>query len=134
MPRSWLKPTQNLLVLFEEIGGDASKISLVKRATTSVCASAQEQHPTVVNWHTDSNGESEMLRQAKIHLECAAGQTISGIKFASFGTPSGTCGAYQLGTCHAKNSYAVTEKALMQDSSFSLHVNIFSHTSNQICQ
>ncbi|XP_027089797.1 beta-galactosidase 3 [Coffea arabica] len=110
VPRSWLKPSQNLLVLFEEIGGDASKISLVKRATTSVCASAQEHRPTIVNWHIDSNGESEMLRQAKIHLECAAGQTISGIKFASFGTPSGTCGAYQLGTCHAKNSHAVIEK------------------------
>ncbi|KAE8686557.1 Beta-galactosidase 5 [Hibiscus syriacus] len=31
VPRSWLKPTQNLLVVFEEIGGDASKMSLVKR-------------------------------------------------------------------------------------------------------
>ncbi|CAK9148226.1 unnamed protein product [Ilex paraguariensis] len=36
VPRSWLKPTQNLLVLFEELGGDASKISLVKRTTTRV--------------------------------------------------------------------------------------------------
>ncbi|CAL5383523.1 unnamed protein product [Camellia sinensis] len=31
VPRSWLNPTQNLLVIFEELGGDASKISLVKR-------------------------------------------------------------------------------------------------------
>ncbi|KAJ6766035.1 BETA-GALACTOSIDASE RELATED [Salix purpurea] len=35
VPRSWLKSTRNLLVLFEEIGGDASKISLVKRLATS---------------------------------------------------------------------------------------------------
>ncbi|KAJ4716579.1 Beta-galactosidase [Melia azedarach] len=34
VPRSWLKPKQNLLVVFEEIGGDASKISLVKRWVT----------------------------------------------------------------------------------------------------
>ncbi|KAK4351933.1 hypothetical protein RND71_027451 [Anisodus tanguticus] len=34
VPRSWLKPTQNLLVLFEELGGDASKILLVKRTTS----------------------------------------------------------------------------------------------------
>ncbi|XP_052201301.1 beta-galactosidase 3-like [Diospyros lotus] len=33
VPRSWLKPTQNLLVIFEEVGGDASKISLVRRIT-----------------------------------------------------------------------------------------------------
>lgn len=31
IPRSWLKPTKNLLVIFEEIGGDVSSISIVKR-------------------------------------------------------------------------------------------------------
>uniref|UniRef100_A0A5B6ZDD3 Beta-galactosidase n=1 Tax=Davidia involucrata TaxID=16924 RepID=A0A5B6ZDD3_DAVIN len=36
VPRSWLKPAQNLLIVFEEIGGDASKISLVKRSVTNV--------------------------------------------------------------------------------------------------
>ncbi|TYJ28542.1 hypothetical protein E1A91_A06G007100v1 [Gossypium mustelinum] len=32
VPRTWLKPKQNLLVVFEELGGDASKISLVRRS------------------------------------------------------------------------------------------------------
>ncbi|PIN14033.1 Beta-galactosidase [Handroanthus impetiginosus] len=32
VPRSWLKPAQNLLIVFEEIGGDASRISLVQRS------------------------------------------------------------------------------------------------------
>ncbi|VFQ71873.1 unnamed protein product [Cuscuta campestris] len=31
VPRSWLKPTGNVVVVFEEIGGDASRISFVKR-------------------------------------------------------------------------------------------------------
>ncbi|KAI3753326.1 hypothetical protein L2E82_25377 [Cichorium intybus] len=31
VPRSWLKPTQNLIVVFEEIGGDPSAISIMKR-------------------------------------------------------------------------------------------------------
>ncbi|KAK3420983.1 hypothetical protein EUGRSUZ_G01704 [Eucalyptus grandis] len=31
VPRSWLRPTKNLLVVFEETGGDASRIALVKR-------------------------------------------------------------------------------------------------------
>ncbi|KAK3195414.1 hypothetical protein Dsin_026724 [Dipteronia sinensis] len=35
VPRSWLKPKHNLLIVFEEIGGDASKISLVKRLVKS---------------------------------------------------------------------------------------------------
>lgn len=36
VPRSWLKPSGNLLVVFEEIGGDASRISVVKRTLTYV--------------------------------------------------------------------------------------------------
>ncbi|XP_027112186.1 beta-galactosidase 3 [Coffea arabica] len=36
VPRSWLKPTGNLLIVFEEIGGDASRISLVKRLVSGV--------------------------------------------------------------------------------------------------
>ncbi|KAL8464064.1 hypothetical protein ACS0TY_033836 [Phlomoides rotata] len=31
IPRSWLKPSGNVLVVFEEFGGDPTKISLVKR-------------------------------------------------------------------------------------------------------
>ncbi|KAK1439879.1 hypothetical protein QVD17_05703 [Tagetes erecta] len=32
VPRSWLRPTRNLIVVFEEIGGDASAISIVRRS------------------------------------------------------------------------------------------------------
>jgi len=32
VPRSWLKPRGNLIVLFEELGGDVSKVSVVKRS------------------------------------------------------------------------------------------------------
>lgn len=31
IPRSWLNPSQNFLVVFEEWGGDATGMSLVKR-------------------------------------------------------------------------------------------------------
>ncbi|KAK8535407.1 hypothetical protein V6N13_081542 [Hibiscus sabdariffa] len=35
VPRSWVKPSGNLLVVFEEWGGDPSRIALVKRTTAS---------------------------------------------------------------------------------------------------
>ncbi|XP_058190727.1 beta-galactosidase 3-like [Rhododendron vialii] len=35
VPRSWLKPTHNQLVVFEELLGDVSRISLVKRSFTN---------------------------------------------------------------------------------------------------
>ncbi|KAL7117383.1 hypothetical protein ACP275_03G068700 [Erythranthe tilingii] len=110
VPRSWLRPTQNLIVLLEEIGGDASKIALVKRTTSSVCANAFEHHPTVANYQIESTAPQKMLRQARVHLSCGPGQSISAIKFASFGTPKGTCGSFQLGNCHSQNSNALIEK------------------------
>ncbi|KAE8707112.1 Beta-galactosidase 5 [Hibiscus syriacus] len=91
VPRSWLKPTQNLLVLFEELGGDPSKISLI-----------------------ESYGKTEEFHRPKVHLHCSPGQAISSIKFASFGTPLGACGSYQQGSCHAPASYAILEKHLKQ--------------------
>ncbi|KAK6944825.1 Glycoside hydrolase 35, catalytic domain [Dillenia turbinata] len=38
VPRSWLKPAGNLLVIFEEFGGDPNGIFFVKRTTSSVSA------------------------------------------------------------------------------------------------
>ncbi|MBA0547685.1 hypothetical protein Golob_018832 [Gossypium lobatum] len=35
VPRSWVKPSGNLLVVFEEWGGDPSRIALVKRTATA---------------------------------------------------------------------------------------------------
>ena len=109
MPRSWLQPTRNLLVVFEELGGDSSKIALVKRSVSSVCADVSEDHPNIKKWQIESYGEREYHR-AKVHLRCAPGQSISAIKFASFGTPMGTCGSFQQGDCHSANSHTVLEK------------------------
>ncbi|WJX61021.1 Beta-galactosidase 3 [Trifolium repens] len=110
VPRSWLKPNHNLLVVFEELGGDPSKISLVKRSVSSVCADVSEYHPNIKNWHIDSYGKSEDFHPPKVHLHCNPGQAISSIKFASFGTPLGTCGSYEQGACHSSASYDILEK------------------------
>ncbi|KAK6924429.1 Beta-galactosidase, beta-sandwich domain [Dillenia turbinata] len=110
VPRSWLQQGQNLLVIFEELGGDPSSISLVKKSVSGVCAEVAEYHPMIKNWHIESYGKPEESRRPKVHLGCARDQIISLIKFASFGTPSGTCGSYQQGTCHAPSSYAILEK------------------------
>ncbi|KAG9146065.1 hypothetical protein Leryth_016612 [Lithospermum erythrorhizon] len=110
LPRSWLRPTQNMLVLFEELGGNPTKISLVKRSVTSVCAEVSEYHPTIKNWHIESYGKVQEFDNPKVHLRCTHGQYISSIKFASFGTPLGTCGSFKQGTCHAPTSYTVLEK------------------------
>ncbi|CAB4296247.1 unnamed protein product [Prunus armeniaca] len=54
VPGSWLKPTQNLVVVVEELGGDPSKITLVKRSVTGVCADLQVHHPNAENFDIDT--------------------------------------------------------------------------------
>jgi len=35
-----------------------------------------------------------------LHFECPAGSYIGYVRFASYGNPEGTCGAYSVGQCH----------------------------------
>ncbi|CAH9119279.1 unnamed protein product [Cuscuta epithymum] len=110
VPRSWLKPSENLLVLFEELGGDPTRISVVKRSVSTLCADVGEIHPSIKNWEIEGFGGPKEPPKPKVHLHCGPGQSISSIKFASFGTPLGTCGTFQQGPCHALSSYSVLEK------------------------
>ncbi|PIA52828.1 hypothetical protein AQUCO_01000597v1 [Aquilegia coerulea] len=111
VPRSWLKSTQNLLVVFEEIGGDAARISLATRSVSTVCADVSESHPNLANLNIESQEKSVLkINLPKVNLRCAPGHAISSIKFASFGTPSGTCGSFHQGSCHSSAPYAILEK------------------------
>ncbi|KAG0490588.1 hypothetical protein HPP92_007451 [Vanilla planifolia] len=104
VPRSWLNPKGNLLVLFEEWGGDPSGISMVARKVGSICAYVSEWQPSIINWRMKD------YKKAKVHLSCPEGKKITTIKFASFGTPQGVCGNFSEGSCHARKSFDVFEK------------------------
>lgn len=100
------------MVVFEEWGGDPHGISLVKREIGSVCADIFEWQPQLVNWQLQASGKVNKPLRPKAHLRCAPGQKISSIKFASFGTPEGSCGSFREGSCHARHSYDAFEKVL----------------------
>jgi hypothetical protein len=53
-------------------------------------------------------------------LSCPAGQTITTINFASYGTPTGSCPNFQAGSCHASNSKSFVEAACLYEQSCSL--------------
>ncbi|WOK98608.1 beta-galactosidase 2 isoform X1 [Canna indica] len=104
VPRSWLNPTGNLLVVFEEWGGDPTGITMVKRSVGSVCADIYESQAATKNWQIKDNGKS------KVRLFCGPEKNITSIKFASFGTPQGICGSFSEGSCHAHKSYDAFRK------------------------
>ncbi|CAI0468997.1 unnamed protein product [Linum tenue] len=96
IPRSWFKPCGNLLVIFEEEGGDPTAINFSKRRTSRLCASVAEDHPP--------------LGKAMVHLRCPENRSMDNILFASFGTPTGYCGSFNVGDYHDVNSLSVVEK------------------------
>ncbi|RDX81515.1 Beta-galactosidase 1 [Mucuna pruriens] len=110
VPRSWLKPTGNFLVVFEELGGDPNGIFLVRRDIDSVCADIYEWQPNLISYQMQASGKASKPVRPKVHLSCGPGQKISSIKFASFGTPVGSCGNFHEGSCHAHKSYDAFER------------------------
>ncbi|KAH9625859.1 hypothetical protein KSS87_009968 [Heliosperma pusillum] len=109
IPRSWFKPSGNVLVIFEEKGGDPTQIRFSKRKASGVCSLVSEDHPSVsvASW---TNVNEPSAQKPAATLSCPVSTRISSIKFASFGTPSGACGSFSKGDCHDPNSMSVVEK------------------------
>lgn len=106
VPRSLIQPGKNKLVLFEEVGGDPTKISFATRQTTSLCGHVSESHPAPLDVWNTTKSTSPLL-----HLACPyPNQIISSINFASFGTPYGTCGSYNHGKCSSSGALAIVQQ------------------------
>ncbi|KAG0603309.1 hypothetical protein M758_10G083400 [Ceratodon purpureus] len=113
VPRQWLLPKRNSIVMFEEQGGNPEAITIATRMPQHVCSHISESHPfplPVASW-TKRGSLTSMPPRAPLLLECAPGQYISRISFASYGTPSGDCGGFVLSSCHANSSSDVLRKA-----------------------
>ncbi|MED6218519.1 Beta-galactosidase 8 [Stylosanthes scabra] len=123
VPRSWLKPDGNILVLFEESGGDPTKISFGTKQVASLCAHISDSHlPPVELWNSDT--ESGKKAGPVLSLECPhQNQVISSIKFASYGTPLGTCGDYYHGRCSSNKAMSIVQKACIGSRSCSVGVS-----------
>ncbi|XP_021746137.1 beta-galactosidase 8-like [Chenopodium quinoa] len=123
VPRSWVKPSGNVLVVFEEIGGDPTKISIATKQVGSMCSHVSETHPAPVDmWNTD---QTDKKLGPMLLLECPAPhQVISSIKFASFGTPQGSCGSYTHGKCRSFQALPIVKKACVGARSCKIGVSI----------
>lgn len=113
MPRSWLKSTGNVLVLFEEIGGDPTQISFATQELESLCSHVSESHPIPMEaWSQDKSTRKLKLKsKPRVSLKCPhPNHVISSIKFASFGTPKGKCGSFSHGECRSTNALSTIQK------------------------
>ncbi|RDX82576.1 Beta-galactosidase 8 [Mucuna pruriens] len=120
VPRSWLKPSDNTLVLFEESGGDPTQVSFVTKQTGSLCAHVSDSHPPPVDlWNSETESGPVLSLTCPHH-----NQVISSIKFASFGTPLGTCGNFYYGRCSSSKALSIVQKACIGSRSCSVGVSI----------
>jgi hypothetical protein len=119
LPRSFLKPTGNLLVLLEEENGNPLDVSIDTVSIGNVCGKVGRSHPPrLVSWaggrnKTRPNNGKKHGRRPKVQLRCPPGRSISRILFASYGDPFGDCQSYAMGSCHSSNSSAIAEKVLL---------------------
>ncbi|KAM0032575.1 putative beta-galactosidase [Helianthus debilis subsp. tardiflorus] len=112
VPRYFLKPTGNLLVLFEEEYGKPLNISLDSVSVNKVCGRVTDLHPPMINsWGV--RGRFHWRPWPRVHLRCPKKRIISKIVFASHGNPLGDCGSYSIGNCHSSNSKQIVEKACL---------------------
>ncbi|KAJ0972667.1 hypothetical protein J5N97_020626 [Dioscorea zingiberensis] len=115
IPREWLHDSNNLLVIFEETGGNPLKVSLKTHYAKTICAKVLETHyPPLSAWsRPDIVSGKKSISQVppEIHLQCDDGHVMSTIKFASFGNPGGSCQKFSYGHCHAPGSLSVVQKA-----------------------
>ncbi|KAK7262332.1 hypothetical protein RJT34_29900 [Clitoria ternatea] len=123
VPRSWLQSDSNTLVLFEESGGDPTKISFATKQIGNVCSHVSDSHPPPVDlWNSDT--ESGRKVGPVLSLECPyPNQVISSIKFASFGTPEGTCGNFKHGRCSSNKALSIVQKACIGSSNCRIEVS-----------
>ncbi|XP_047978303.1 beta-galactosidase 10 [Salvia hispanica] len=113
VPRSWFKPSGNVLVIFEEKGGDPSKIRFSTRKVSSLCSHIAEDHPSFDMEHLQISSMEEYKKKATVSLKCPTSTKISVVKFASFGDPVGSCGTYAVGGCHDPNSESVVQRVCL---------------------
>ncbi|CAI9111681.1 OLC1v1011966C1 [Oldenlandia corymbosa var. corymbosa] len=123
IPRSWFKPSGNVLVFFEEKGGDPTKIRFSRRKMMAACAHISEDHPSYDLENMQKTGNSSSSSGSKIELVCPTNSQISAVNFASFGTPTGTCGSFAKGDCHDPSSVSFVEKVCLNKNKCALEVS-----------
>ncbi|GMP98711.1 hypothetical protein CsSME_00046496 [Camellia sinensis var. sinensis] len=107
------------------MGGDPTQLSFATKQIGSLCSHVSESHPQPVDmWSTDQMTGKKS--GPMLSLECPfPNQIISSIKFASFGTPHGTCGSFSHGQCSSSGALSIIQK--VHRSSVYLSLNHFDY-------
>ncbi|OWM80414.1 hypothetical protein CDL15_Pgr019694 [Punica granatum] len=113
IPRAFIKPSDNLLVVFDEDGGNPESIEILTVNRDTICSFIAENHPpNVKSWGVKKRNMRPIVDEVRpaARLQCANHKRIVAIEFASFGNPIGSCGNFMIGKCNSAISKQVVEK------------------------
>lgn len=113
IPRAYLKPTKNLIVIFEEEKGVPKDIEILVVDRDTICSYVTEYHPPSVRLFESKGGNLRAKvndLKPKAELTCPNQLQIVAVEFASFGDPFGACGNYMVGNCTSPVSKEVVEQ------------------------
>ncbi|KAK9165112.1 hypothetical protein Scep_000303 [Stephania cephalantha] len=113
IPRPFVKPTENLLVLLEESGGDPNGITIMAVNRDTICSSVSEYHPPHVKSWERQDSHLRIVAddvKTKADLKCPNKKVMTSVDFASWGDPSGSCGNFTVGTCNSPSAKKVVEQ------------------------
>ncbi|XWS62646.1 hypothetical protein CRYUN_Cryun06bG0028500 [Craigia yunnanensis] len=133
IPRSYLKQTQNLIVIFEEEQGDPKDVEILLVDRDTICSFVTENHPPSVRLFESKGGKlraKENDLKPKAELTCPNQKQIVAVEFASFGDPFGACGGYFVGNCSSPASKEVAEKFCLGKTSCKIPLDTM-HLDNQ---
>ncbi|KAJ3692809.1 hypothetical protein LUZ60_011904 [Juncus effusus] len=136
VPRSFLKPKNNLLVVFEEHGGKAEDIIIVAVKRDNICTFVSEYHSAQTKSWSRQDGRIQITADdlnPKATLNCPDKKTINKIVFASFGNPMGMCGNFITGNCHTPSALPLIEKLCLGKRSCTIPVTSTDYVADVNC-
>ncbi|KAJ1411692.1 Glycoside hydrolase, family 35 [Sesbania bispinosa] len=126
IPRAYLNPEDNLLVILEEEKANPGKIEILNVDRDTVCSFVSENYPPNVNSWVAKGGQflaNGNTPKTEASVKCGFGKKIVAVEFASFGNPSGYCGKFVMGNCDAAATKKIVEQQCLGKDSCSVVLN-----------
>lgn len=115
IPRSYIKPKDNLIVVFEEEHANPEKIEFLLVNRDIICSYITEYDPPHVrSWARKDDRIKTVVDDVRpaAHLKCPNHKKFIKVEFASFGDPYGACGGFVLGNCTSPLSKQIVEEVI----------------------
>ncbi|GMN48724.1 hypothetical protein TIFTF001_017899 [Ficus carica] len=113
IPRSFLKPSDNLLVVLEEEKATPKGIKILTVNRDTICSYITDSSPPhVKSWAREESHIRAVVDvlQPSAQLKCPNHKKIISVDFASYGDPVGACGNFALGTCNSPSTKGIVEQ------------------------